>query len=239
MNIGNRAGSWAKVALALIGVAVAVQAQNPGYDPQPRYRVRYPQGLIVEMSATGESLRSADNAVTGSIQLKQGSGEPKALLAASIAERGTSFQPAYRSFQEDWFVLSGTENGAIIYEKVLVHDKAMQVLSLRYPMSQKSRFDDTVSKLSTSFQRPSRLTAKVSTLTDEMIWLVIDEEFANLHHRCLPTAAETPRFAALREDQVIVVEGRPSLFNVRRATAELSGIYQQRLNECVSLRIVR
>ena len=64
--------------------------------------------------------------------------------------RGLGGTVTYRAKRENWFVLSGTVGGDIFYERVIfsADGDTIATLLVRYPQSEKARFDPLVARAS-------------------------------------------------------------------------------------------
>jgi len=68
--------------------------------------------------------------------------------------KGLNGNVTYRAMRKGWFVLSGTVDGEIFYERVLFSDnrETIATLLVRYPESEKERFGEFVTRASRSLR---------------------------------------------------------------------------------------
>jgi len=58
----------------------------------------------------------------------------------------------YRLLKRDWFVISGTENGRIFYQKTMLKGEVHKEFRIEYAESDKSRFEQVVKRIEKSFR---------------------------------------------------------------------------------------
>ena len=80
---------------------------------------------------------------------------PESYAAEREADwKGLNGNVTYRAMRKGWFVLSGTVDGEIFYERVLFSDdrETIATLLVRYPESEKERFGAFVTRASRSLR---------------------------------------------------------------------------------------
>jgi len=58
----------------------------------------------------------------------------------------------YKVLRRDWFVVSGTENGRIFYQKTMLRDSTFKTFRIEYDESQKQTFDPVTASIARSFK---------------------------------------------------------------------------------------
>lgn len=58
----------------------------------------------------------------------------------------------YKVLRDDWFVVSGAENGRIFYQKTMLRDSTFKTFRIEYDESQKRMFDPITAVIARSFK---------------------------------------------------------------------------------------
>jgi hypothetical protein len=58
----------------------------------------------------------------------------------------------YKVLRDDWFVVSGTENGRVFYQKTMLRDTTFKTFRIEYDQSQKRTFDSITAVIARSFK---------------------------------------------------------------------------------------
>ena len=63
---------------------------------------------------------------------------------------------AYHRLGDNWYVVSYTVDSNIIYEKAIINDEVIFIVNMTYPISQKEKYDEMVTRIATTFEAGSR-----------------------------------------------------------------------------------
>jgi hypothetical protein len=58
----------------------------------------------------------------------------------------------YKVLRNDWFVVSGTENGRIFYQKTMLRNSTFKSFRIEYDKSEKQTFDSITAVIARSFK---------------------------------------------------------------------------------------
>ncbi|MGH9820990.1 MAG: hypothetical protein ACRD43_12560 [Pyrinomonadaceae bacterium] len=151
----------------LAGIMVLLAAASPAQDKLAIYTndrfffsIEYPSDLLKMLpppdNDDGRTFRSADKQIEMQVW-----GEYNA-ESRTLQERyerdlkGFTEKPAYMVSKRDWYVLSGTKDDKIFYEKVLVRRRGdtdiFFTFTIEYPAAQKAKFDPIVKRMADSFK---------------------------------------------------------------------------------------
>ncbi|MEC4892348.1 MAG: hypothetical protein SAL07_04250 [Oscillatoria sp. PMC 1051.18] len=127
------------------------------YNPRFNFSVLYPPNLVSPQSPPqnndGREFLSSD----GSISMRVfGSNNALNQTLAEIydeqSQETPSRQVTYRTRGEDWFVVSGYENGEVFYRKTYLRNGDFKTLIIRYNRALQPEFDPIVTEISQSFR---------------------------------------------------------------------------------------
>ena len=155
--------SWSRIiagALVVLSFSMIVSSQenyktyvNARFD----YSISYPANLLIPQ---GE----ADNADGQRFLSKDGKAELRVWGSYNVSneklkdafERESSNSEgrtvSYKLLNGNWFVVSGTEDGRIFYQKMMLKGDVFKAFRIQYAESQKARFDQVVKRIEKSFK---------------------------------------------------------------------------------------
>ncbi len=81
-----------------------------------------------------------------------GEGSQTSLAATYQSTLTSSENVVYKVLQNNWFVITGQDVNGIYYLKTMIKNGQTHYLSVRYPVSQKERFDKILPRIANSFQ---------------------------------------------------------------------------------------
>lgn len=84
--------------------------------------------------------------------LKQTLQQAFAEASASRAKDHPGRVVSYKVMRQDWFAISGTENGRIFYQKTFLKNGVFKTLGIEYDESQKAIYDSITTVISKSFK---------------------------------------------------------------------------------------
>lgn len=121
-----------------------------------RYSIAYPVGILIPQgeadNSDGQKFLSKDGRammlVFGSNRLDRSLEDE--YQSAQSGENG-SRNVTYKVLKKDMFVVSGTENGKIFYQKTLLRGDVFKTFIIEYDDSQRTTFDSITSRISRSF----------------------------------------------------------------------------------------
>jgi hypothetical protein len=124
------------------------------------YSVSYPADLLIPQgeAENGDGQRfltkdgKAEMLVYGSNNaLEQTLQQAFAETSASRAKDHPGRVVSYKVLRQDWFAVSGTENGKIFYQKTFLKSGVFKTLRLEYDETQKAIYDSITAAISKSF----------------------------------------------------------------------------------------
>jgi hypothetical protein len=124
------------------------------------YSIDYPSALL-EMqpeSANGDGTTfvSKDNSVELRVWGEYNAAEKTWQEAYDLDLKGLGEKPAYAVLKSEWYVISGTKDGKIHYQKTLrrkLRDgEVFYTFTLEYPESERTKFDAIVRRIARSFK---------------------------------------------------------------------------------------
>ncbi|KUM04537.1 hypothetical protein KIF53_05135 [Chromobacterium subtsugae] len=68
------------------------------------------------------------------------------------SESGEPRKIVFKTIKKDWFVISGTEGDKIFYQKTYLVDDQFMTFDIRYPASQRAKWDPIVAHISKQFK---------------------------------------------------------------------------------------
>lgn len=157
------------VALSLIVLAGALSLQPPRtqaqtgyvtyYNARFSYSIAYPARVLIPQgepaNGDGQKFLSKDGRAE---MLVYGSNNAlnQTLRDAYQEELSSAAHPqrrvTYQVIKADWFVVSGTENGRVFYQKTFLRDDAFKTFRIEYDESQKGTFDAITTTIARSFR---------------------------------------------------------------------------------------
>jgi hypothetical protein len=119
------------------------------------YSIAYPVGLLVPQgeadNGDGQKFLSKDGRammlVFGSNRLERSLEDEYRSAQAGEGNRNVT----YKVLKKDMFVVSGTENGKIFYQKTLLRGDVFKTFIIEYDESQRTTFDSITSRVARSF----------------------------------------------------------------------------------------
>ena len=151
--------------LAVLSFSWPMQTRTqPGYrtyhNARFDYSISYPADLVIPQgeSVNGDGQRflskdgKAELLVYGTYNsLDQTLND----VLTQASERSPDHQDrvvTYKVLRGDWFVVSGTENGRIFYQKTMLRDATFKTFRIEYDESQKQTFDSVTAVIARSFK---------------------------------------------------------------------------------------
>jgi hypothetical protein len=148
------------VLLLAFASTVAAQEKYSTYsNDRFSFSIDYPELLKIQPPSDnddGRTFLSAD----GQVEVRvwgQYNAESKTLDERYLMDlKGFSEKPSYMVLKRDWYVLSGTKEGKIFYEKTLVRRRGdtdiFFTFTVTYPAAMKTKFDPIVKRMADSFK---------------------------------------------------------------------------------------
>ena len=62
---------------------------------------------------------------------------------------------AYHRLEDNWYVVSYSEGSNIIYEKAIINDEVIFIVNMTYPINQKEKYDEMVTRIAKTFEAGS------------------------------------------------------------------------------------
>lgn len=151
--------------LAVISFSWPMQAQerreyriyhNVRFD----YSISYPVGILIpqgeSVNGDGQRFLSKDGRTE---LLVYGSYNSLDQTLNDVLTQETERSPdhpsrvvTYKVLRGDWFVVSGTENGRIFYQKTMLRESTFKTFRIEYDESQKRTFDSITAFIARSFK---------------------------------------------------------------------------------------
>ena len=151
--------------LAILSFSSPLQTRTPhGYrtyhNARFDYSISYPADLLIpqgeSVNGDGQRFLSKDGRAE---LLVYGSYNSLNQTLNDVLTQETERSPdhpnrvvTYKVLRGDWFVLSGTENGQIFYQKTMLRDSTFKTFRIEYDESQKQTFDSITAIIARSFK---------------------------------------------------------------------------------------
>ncbi len=143
--------------LSLLFSSVLAQSMYKNYcNARFAFCIDYPSTLTMQTppeNGDGRTFKSKDGLVQ---MLAYGSNNSlmEKLETRFNAESTSSStrKVSYKLFEPDFFVISGTENSKVFYEKVLFKNDEYKTFLITYPTTQKKIYDPITAKIARSFK---------------------------------------------------------------------------------------
>ena len=118
------------------------------------YSVLYPQDILMPegepTNEDGQVFRSEDGNIVLRVYGTHNAGEET--LAQRYEQAQTGRSVTYRTIEtDDFFVVSGNDDGDVFYQKTLLENGVFKTLELRYPQAQRREFDAIARTIADSF----------------------------------------------------------------------------------------
>jgi hypothetical protein len=151
--------------LAILSFSWPMQTQTqPGYrtyhNARFDYSISYPADLLIpqgeSVNGDGQRFLSKDGRTELLVY-----GSPNSLdqtlndVLTQASERSPDHPNrvvTYKVLRADWFVVSGTENGRIFYQKTMLRDSTFKTFRIEYDESKKPTFDSITAFIARSFK---------------------------------------------------------------------------------------
>lgn len=122
------------------------------------YSISYPVGILTPQgeaaNGDGQAFVSNDGQtrmlVYGHNQL-DGESLSKAFQGAQHGDADRPRVVTYKVLKANFYVVTGTDDGKIFYEKTMLKNGVFKTFSIEYPTSQKATFDTITAKVAASF----------------------------------------------------------------------------------------
>ncbi|HEY9668779.1 MAG TPA: hypothetical protein V6C91_18365 [Coleofasciculaceae cyanobacterium] len=134
---------------------------NRYYNSRFNYSVAYPSSLLIpqgeSQNGDGQKFLSKDKSITllvyGSHNaLNQQLAELYRTQSRSATREHPTRVVTYKTHGNDWFVVSGYENGKVFYNKTILRNGDFKVLEIQYKKSLQPKFDSIAAEISKSFK---------------------------------------------------------------------------------------
>jgi hypothetical protein len=116
------------------------------------YSIAYPAGLLIPQGESdngdGQRFVARDGSAT---LLAFGSNRLDRSLADEFQSAQANRTVTYKVLRRDMFVVSGTENGKIFYQKTLLRGDAFKTFIIEYDEQRRATFDPVTSRIARSF----------------------------------------------------------------------------------------
>lgn len=116
------------------------------------YSIAYPAGLLIPQGESdngdGQRFASKDGSAT---LLAFGSNRMDRSLAEEFQSAQANRSVTYKVLKRDMFVVSGTENGKIFYQKTLLRGDAFKTFIIEYDEQERATFDSITARIARSF----------------------------------------------------------------------------------------
>ncbi len=131
------------------------------YNDRFNYSVAYPVGLLIPQgeaqNGDGQKFISKDKSIVMAVYGSHNVFNKKLEEVYRTESRNTTTENptrvvTYKTRGDDWFVVSGYEDGKVFYNKTILRNGDFKVLDIRYNKSLKSKFDPIVAEISKSFR---------------------------------------------------------------------------------------
>ena len=150
------------IAITLIFLSLLAHAQTPNnyqtyHNARFNYSISYPSDLLIPQgeaeNGDGQKFLTRDGKVE---MLVYGSNNAleKTLRAAYQEETGRrqNRTVTYQVLKTDWFVVSGTENDKVFFEKTMLHSGVFKTFRIEYDKGVKNTWDPITAKIARSFK---------------------------------------------------------------------------------------
>ena len=131
------------------------------YNSRFNYSVAYPASILIpqgeSQNGDGQKFVSKDKSITllvyGSHNaLNQQLAELYRTQSRSATRENPTRVVTYKTRGNDWFVVSGYEDGKVFYNKTILRNGDFKVLELRYNKSLQPKFDPIAAEIAKSFK---------------------------------------------------------------------------------------
>lgn len=134
---------------------------NRYYNSRFNYSVTYPVSILIPQgeaqNGDGQKFVSKDKSITllvyGSHNaLNQKLEDVYRTQSRNATRENPTRVVTYKTRGNDWFVVSGYENGNVFYNKTILRNGDFKVLEIRYNKSLQPKFDPIAAEISKSFK---------------------------------------------------------------------------------------
>jgi hypothetical protein len=130
------------------------------FNPRFEFSLAYPENLVSPQAPPQNNDGRTFVSPEGDIEIKafgyhNSLNQPLSAAYQRAARSHTQEHPTrdvtYKTRGENWFVVSGYQGNDIFYTKTILRDGKYKVLSIRYDLSLKPKFDPIVAEIAQSF----------------------------------------------------------------------------------------
>ena len=148
--------------LLVVLLALLVHAQTPNnyqtyHNARFAYSISYPSDLLIPQgeaaNGDGQKFVSRDRKVEVLVYGSNNALEKtlRALYQDETARRENR-TITYQVLKPDWFVVSGTENNKVFYQKTMLHNGVFKTFHIEYDRAVKDTWDPITGKIARSFK---------------------------------------------------------------------------------------
>ena len=150
------------IMLTMVSLAMLAHGQAPAgyqtyYNSRFEYSISYPSTLLIPQgeaaNGDGQKFLTRDGKVE---MLVYGSNNALEKTLRGVFQARTARHESrtitYQVFKGDWFVVSGTENNKVFYEKTMQHNGVFKTFRIEYDKAVKDTWDPITAKIAHSFK---------------------------------------------------------------------------------------
>ncbi|MBE9059702.1 hypothetical protein [cf. Phormidesmis sp. LEGE 11477] len=117
-----------------------------------RYSLLYPSGILTPQGESADGAGQTFLDAAGDISVRV-YGEPNQseTLVERYEQAQTAQRTTYRAITDNFFVVSGTDNGKVVYRKTLLEDDIFKVLEIEYDQALRREFGPVAQAIADSF----------------------------------------------------------------------------------------
>lgn len=125
-------------------------------NPQYRYSLAYPDSLYRPVQPIGEGrgmeFSTSDSTSRILVYADEESSQDDLEEQYQNALQQPDGRVTYRARESTWYIISGTANGQVFYEKSVLSGGMLRTLHIEYPASRRGYFDAVTAVMSASFE---------------------------------------------------------------------------------------
>lgn len=160
MRKSTMTGTVALLLLSVFSLAVAQNNYRTYRNARFDYSISYPRDLLVPqgeaVNGDGQRFLSRDGRAEMAVYGSNNSLDQTLQQVYSQETARSSEHPdrtvTYQVIKRDWFVVSGTENGRIFYQKTLLRNGVFKTFRIEYDDAQKQVFNPVTTRIANSFR---------------------------------------------------------------------------------------
>lgn len=160
MRKSTMTGTVALLLLSVFSLAVAQNNYRTYRNARFDYSISYPRDLLVPqgeaVNGDGQRFLSRDGRAEMAVYGSNNSLDQTLQQVYAQETARSSEHPdrtvTYQVIKRDWFVVSGTENGRIFYQKTLLRNGVFKTFRIEYDDAQKQVFNPVTTRIANSFR---------------------------------------------------------------------------------------